>query len=69
MRHRRDVVTELFGYRIERVRAFGEHGDVTAQWYEVLAPGTGAGLGGYAHRAEAERAIVARELTATRTAA
>ncbi|HEY6940457.1 hypothetical protein [Dokdonella sp.] len=54
----------MLGYRIECVRTIDEQGDVAAQRYEVLAPGSHALLGTFAHRAEAERHIVTRELAA-----
>lgn len=62
MRQQRHTEVNVLGYRIERVRTFDECGDVAAQWYEVLAPESHALLGTFAHRAEAERDIVTREL-------
>lgn len=62
MKDQRQLEADVLGYRIERVRTFDEHGETTAQWYEVLAPGDGALLGCFAQRSVAARAIVAREL-------
>lgn len=62
MRDRRLIEANVLGYRIERVSAFDERGDIAAQWYEVFAPETGALLGCFAQRSVAERDIVAREL-------
>lgn len=62
MRDQRHTEVNVLGYRIERVRTFDERGDVAAQWYEVLAPESQALLGTFAHRVEAERDIVTREL-------
>ncbi|MBA8883768.1 hypothetical protein [Dokdonella fugitiva] len=62
MRDQRRTEVNVLGYRIERVRRFDERGDVAVQWYEVLAPESQALLGTFAHRAEAERDIVTREL-------
>ena len=62
MRDQRRTEVNVLGYRIECVRSFDERGEITAQWYEVLAPGSQALLGTFAHRAEAERDIVMREL-------
>lgn len=64
MRDQRHTEVNVLGYRIERVRTFDERGDITAQWYEVLAPESQALLGSFAHRAEAERDIISRELAA-----
>lgn len=64
MRDQRHTEVHVLGYRIERVLTLDEHGDIAAQWYEVLAPGSQALLGSFAHRAEAERDIVTRELAA-----
>ena len=64
MRDLRHTVVNVLGYRIERVRTLDERGDIAAQWYEVLAPESQALLGSFAHRAEAERDIVSRELAA-----
>ncbi|MBA8888710.1 hypothetical protein FHW12_002946 [Dokdonella fugitiva] len=62
MSDQRHTEVNVLGYRVERVRTFDERGDVAAQWYEVLAPHSQALLGTFAHRAEAERDIVTREL-------
>lgn len=62
MRHHRHIEVNVLGYRIDCVCQFDAEGSVTTQWYEVLAPETQALLGTFAHRAEAERDIVAREL-------
>lgn len=64
MRDLRHTEVNVLGYRIERVRTLDERGDIAAQWYEVLAPESQALLGSFAHRAEAERDIVSRELAA-----
>jgi len=64
MRDQRHTEVNVLGYRIERVRTLDERGDIAAQWYEVLAPESQALLGSFAHRAEAERDIVSRELAA-----
>jgi hypothetical protein len=64
MRDQRHTEVNVLGYRIERVRTFDELGDLAVQWYEVLAPDSHALLGTFAHRAEAERDIIARELAA-----
>jgi hypothetical protein len=64
MRDQRHIEVNVLGYRIERVLTLDERGDVAAQWYEVLAPESQALLGSFAHRAEAERDIVTRELAA-----
>jgi hypothetical protein len=64
MHDKRKTEVNVLGYRIERVQQFNEHGDIAAHWYEVLAPGSTRVLGTFAHRAEAEREIVSRELRA-----
>lgn len=64
MRERRSIEVNVLGYRIERVQAFDDQGDVASQRYEVLAPGTQTLLGSFAQRVEAERAVIARELAA-----
>jgi hypothetical protein len=64
MRDQRHTEVNVLGYRIERVQQFDDCCDVAAQWYEVLAPESGTLLGTFAHRAEAERDIVTRELDA-----
>ena len=65
MRERRTIESDVLGYRIERVQAFDDRGDVSSCRYEVLAPGTQALLGCFANRVEAERAVIARELEAS----
>ena len=62
MRQHRHIQVNVLGYRIDCVRQLDAHGDVTTQWYEVLAPETKELLGTFAQRAEAERDVVAREL-------
>lgn len=69
MRHQRHIEVNVLGYRIERVRQIDAQHEVTMQWYEVLTPESGHLLGRFAHRAEAERAIVTRELAALPRAA
>jgi hypothetical protein len=64
MRDQRHIEVNVLGYRIERVRTLDERGDIADQRYEVLAPESQAVLGSFAHRAEAERHIVSRELAA-----
>lgn len=64
MRNQRHTEVNVLGYRIERLQAFDDHGGIAAQWYEVLAPESDALLGSFAHRAEAEREIITRELRA-----
>lgn len=64
MRHQRTTEVNVLGYRIERVNTLDERGDIATQWYEVLAPESQALLGAFAHRAEAERDIISRELAA-----
>ena len=62
MHDQRKTEVNVLGYRIERVHAFDDRGRIAVRWYEVLAPESGTLLGSFAHRAEAEREIVAREL-------
>jgi hypothetical protein len=62
MRDQRHTEVNVLGYRIERVQRFNEEGDIAVQWYEVLAPDSHALLASFAHRAEAERDVIAREL-------
>ena len=69
MRDQRHTEVNVLGYKIERVRQMDDCGDVATQWYEVLAPESSALLGSFAHRAEAERHIVHRELDALPRAA
>lgn len=69
MRERRTIAADVLGYRIERVQAFDDRGEVSSHRYEVLAPGTQALLGCFAHRVEAERAVIARELAVRPAAA
>lgn len=69
MHDQRKTEVNVLGYRIERVQSFDDRGHVAARWYEVLAPESDALLGSFAHRAEAEREIVARELGAWRRTA
>jgi hypothetical protein len=69
MRDQRHIEVNVLGYRIERVRKLDDRGDIATQWYEVLAPESGALLGSFAHRAEAERDIITRELDALPRAA
>ncbi|GAA0724192.1 hypothetical protein [Dokdonella soli] len=64
MLNKRRTEVNVLGYRIERVQKFNERGEVSAHWYEVLAPESTYVLGTFAHRAEAEREIVSRELRA-----
>ncbi|MEO7433646.1 MAG: hypothetical protein ABIR62_16875 [Dokdonella sp.] len=64
MRDQRHTEVHVLGYRIERVRQFDHQGEMVVQWYEVLAPESAALIGSFAHRAEAEREIVSRELNA-----
>jgi hypothetical protein len=64
MRDHRHTEVNVLGYRIERVSQFDDQGDIAARWYEVLAPESAVLLGSFAHRAEAERDIVTRELDA-----
>jgi hypothetical protein len=64
MRDQRHIEVNVLGYRIERVCQFHQSGEIAAQWYEVLAPESAHLLGSFAHRAEAERDIVTRELDA-----
>lgn len=69
MRHQRHIEVNVLGYRIERIRQIDAEGEVTMQWYEVLAPESQEVLGRFAQRAEAEREIVTRELAALPRAA
>ena len=64
MRDQRHTEVNVLGYRIERVLTLDERGDIATQWYEVLAPESQKLLGSFAHRAEAEREIISRELAA-----
>jgi hypothetical protein len=64
MRQRRHNEVNVLGYRIERIQQIDPGGNVTTQWYEVLAPDSNEVLGSFAQRAEAERDIIARELAA-----
>lgn len=64
MREHRRTEVNVLGYRIERVSHGDARDDAASYWYEVLAPETQAVLGRFAHRAEAEREIVTRELAA-----
>lgn len=64
MRDKRHTEVNVLGYRIELLQKLDDFGNVAAQWYEVLAPESAMVLGSFAHRAEAEREIVARELCA-----
>ena len=64
MGDQRHTEVNVLGYRIERVRTLDDRGDIAAQRYDVLAPGSQAVLGSFAHRAEAERHIISRELAA-----
>ncbi|MDR2011502.1 MAG: hypothetical protein LBQ20_00355 [Rhodanobacter sp.] len=64
MPHKRKTEVNVLGYRIDSVRKFDECGEVSARWYEVLAPESMLVLGTFTHRVEAEREIVARELGA-----
>ncbi|MFI4969928.1 MAG: hypothetical protein ACHP7D_06960 [Lysobacterales bacterium] len=64
MRDQRHTEVNVLGYRIQRVMAFKDSGELAARWYEVLAPESGTLLGTFAQRAEAEREIVSRELRA-----
>jgi hypothetical protein len=64
MRNKRHLEVNVLGYRIERIQQFDSHCVVTTQWYEVLAPYSNDVLGHFAHRAEAERDIISRELAA-----
>jgi hypothetical protein len=61
-RHRRTGEISVLGYRIERVEDCDEQGRV-ALWYEVLAPDSGAVLGSFADRVQAERHVVGLELS------
>lgn len=69
MRMQRHIEVNVLGYRIERVRHIDAYDEVAMQWYEVLAPESGAVLGRFAHRAEAAREVVSRELAAPPRAA
>lgn len=62
MRMQRQLESHLLGYRIERVRRVDAGNEVTAQWYEVFAPDSDLLIARHAHRAQAQRAIIAREL-------
>ena len=64
MRDKRQLEVNVLGYRIERIQQIDSHGVVTTQWYEVFGPYSNDVLGHFAHRAEAEREIIARELAA-----
>lgn len=64
MRNQRHTEVSVLGYRIDRVCQLDHQGAIAARWYEVLAPESAALLGSFAHRAEAEREIVTRELNA-----
>lgn len=64
MREYRRTEVNVLGYRIERISTLDVQGDLASYWYEVLAPESQAVLGRFAHRAEAEREIVMRELAA-----
>ncbi|WP_300618830.1 hypothetical protein [Dokdonella sp.] len=69
MRMQRHTQVNVLGYRIERIQHIDAYDEVAAQWYEVLAPESDRVLGRFAHRAEAEREIVTRELAALPRAA
>lgn len=69
MRHHRHTEVNVLGYRIDRIRQLDAHGEVTMQWYEVLAPESDQVLGRFMQRAQAEREIVTRELAALPRAA
>lgn len=69
MRENRHTEVNVLGYRIERIHTIDEHGERASLRYDVLAPESGKLLGSFAHRAEAERDIIARELTALPRAA
>ncbi len=64
MRDKRIIEVNVLGYRIERVQTYNDRGERAAHRYEVLAPESHALLGSFAQRAEAERAIIMRELAA-----
>ena len=64
MNNKRLTEVNVLGYRIERVQKIDDRGDIAAHWYEVLAPESTRVLGTFAHRAEAEREIITRELRA-----
>ncbi len=64
MREKRHTEVNVLGYRIERIQTIDERGDVATLRYDVRAPDSHALLGSFAHRAEAERDIIARELAA-----
>ena len=66
MRIHRHTEVNVLGYRIDRVEQCDRDGSIALRWYEVLAPESADLLGSFAHRAEAERAIVSRELDAWR---
>lgn len=63
MSNHRLIESDLLGYRIDRIRHFDDQGLMSSQWYEVLTPDATV-LGHFAHRSEAERAVIARELSA-----
>lgn len=69
MRMQRHIESDILGYRIERVRRVDARNEVTAQWYEVFAPESDRLLARHAHRAQAQRAIIARELASAPRAA
>ena len=66
MQEQRKTEVNVLGYRIERVQILDDHGRLAVRRYEVLGPESDTLLGSFAHRAEAEREIVARELGAWR---
>ena len=69
MREKRHTEVNVLGYRIERIQTVNERGEYATLRYEVLAPESSELLGSFAHRAEAERDIITRELAALPRAA
>ena len=68
MRTVRTLETRPLGYAIERVDERDHLGTLRASWYEVLCPDDGSVIGSGASRSEAERIVIARELTAAQRA-
>lgn len=62
MNEQRKTEINVLGYRIERVQILDAYGQLATRRYDVLGPESDTLLGSFAHRAEAEREIVTREL-------
>ena len=64
MPERRKIEVNVLGYRIERVTTLDDYGQLETRRYDVIGPESDTLLGSFAQRAEAERAIITRELAA-----